>query len=44
VATKEEDNPVKQDEKKGVLREYKWGGACCRATFPGSCLTGVVQT
>jgi hypothetical protein len=28
VATKEADNPVKQDEKKGVLREYKWGGAC----------------
>jgi inorganic pyrophosphatase len=27
VATKEADNPVKQDEKKGVLREYKWGGA-----------------
>mmetsp|Transcript_13013 Transcript_13013/g.42906 ORF Transcript_13013/g.42906 Transcript_13013/m.42906 type:complete len:312 (-) Transcript_13013:167-1102(-) len=25
VATKEEHNPIKQDEKKGVLREYKWG-------------------
>lgn len=25
VATKEENNPIKQDEKKGVLREYKWG-------------------
>lgn len=25
VATKEVNNPIKQDEKKGVLREYKWG-------------------
>ncbi len=25
VATKEVENPIKQDEKKGVLREYKWG-------------------
>jgi inorganic pyrophosphatase len=25
VATKEANNPIKQDEKKGVLREYKWG-------------------
>lgn len=25
VATGEASNPIKQDEKKGVLREYKWG-------------------
>ena len=25
VATKEEGNPIKQDEKKGVLREFKRG-------------------
>ena len=25
VATKEDHTPIKQDEKKGVLREYKWG-------------------
>lgn len=23
--SKEDHNPIKQDEKKGVLRDYKWG-------------------
>jgi len=27
IATAEQHNPLKQDEKKGVLRDYKWGGA-----------------
>jgi inorganic pyrophosphatase len=33
VATKEEFNPIKQDEKKGVLREYKWGDMRESAAF-----------
>jgi hypothetical protein len=37
VATKEAENPIKQDEKKGVLREYKWGGAWRRARSWAAC-------
>ncbi|KAK3260041.1 hypothetical protein CYMTET_30987 [Cymbomonas tetramitiformis] len=28
ISTKESNNPIKQDEKKGVLRDYKWGDMC----------------